>query len=89
MQPAHHHHREQTVFGSLTHGFSPAVADVSKFVGPLKVEECNVLVAAATMKMIVAVKTRRFEADLLMLRWDFVVVVVEIGSVGIEDLIEV
>lgn len=80
------HHQEQTVFGSLTPGFSPAVADVSKSVGPLKVVGYNALVAVVTMKMIVAVKMRRFEVDLWMLKWDFVVVVSGIGSVVIEDL---
>lgn len=80
------HHQEQTVFGSLIPGFLLTVADVSTFVEPLKVVGYNALVAVVTMKMIVAVKMRRFEVDLWMLKWDFVVVVSEIGSVVIEDL---
>lgn len=48
---------------------------------------CNVLVAVVLMKMVVTVKMRRFEVDLWMLRWGFVVVMVSgIGSVMIEDL---
>lgn len=80
------HHQEQTVSVPPTRGFSPAVADVSKSVGPVKVATHNALVAA-----VVTVKTMmKLEVDLLMLTWHFVVVVVVVvcgtGSVVIEDL---